>query len=82
MRPSRADSARLAALADVAFGVRGAHAASPRHHWSQITHVHSGSQANLGLAGGNDGTLHVLWAGPARAPFTSILDTRTGGATF
>jgi hypothetical protein len=43
--------------------------------WTQITHAHSGAKSNLGLARGRDGTLHVLWAGPARAPFKAILDT-------
>lgn len=43
--------------------------------WTQITRTHNGARANLGLARGKNGALHVLWAGPARAPFTSILDT-------
>ena len=49
--------------------------AGPPGHWSQITRQHSGARSNLGLARGKDGTLHVLWAGPGRAPFTAILDT-------
>src|SRR5712691_8663071 len=43
--------------------------------WTQITRAHNGARANLGLARGKDGALHVLWAGPARAPFTAIFDT-------
>jgi hypothetical protein len=48
--------------------------AGPPGRWTQITHAHNGARSNLGLARGKDGTLHVLWAGPARAPFTSIYD--------
>ena len=64
----------LAALAATAFLGASASAGQPGH-WTQITHMHSGGKANLGLARGKDGTLHVLWAGPARAPFTAISDT-------
>jgi hypothetical protein len=49
--------------------------AGPAGHWTQITHAHSGAKANLGLARGKDGTLHVLWAGAGRPPFKAILDT-------
>jgi hypothetical protein len=49
--------------------------AGPPGQWTQITHAHSGAKSNLGLARGKDGTLHVLWAGPTRAPFTAISDT-------
>lgn len=49
--------------------------AGPPGRWTQITHAHNGARANLGLARGKDGTLHVLWAGPARGPFTAIYDT-------
>ncbi len=64
----------LAATATlVAFAV-SANAGSGGH-WTQITRAHNGSRANLGLARGQNGALHVLWAGPARPPFTAILDT-------
>lgn len=43
--------------------------------WTQITKMHHGAAANLGLARGKNGVLHVLWAGPARPPYTAILDT-------
>ena len=43
--------------------------------WTQITRAHNGAKSNLGLARGKDGALHVLWAGPARGPFTAISDT-------
>ncbi len=43
--------------------------------WTQITRTHNGAASNLGLARGKNGVLHVLWAGPARRPYTSILDT-------
>lgn len=43
--------------------------------WTQITKGHNASRSNLGLARGSDGMLHVLWAGPGRAPYTAILDT-------
>ena len=49
--------------------------AGPPGHWTQITREHSGATSNLGLARGKDGTLHVLWAGPARRAFTAIFDT-------
>jgi len=48
--------------------------------WTQVTHAHNGARANLGLARGKDGVLHVLWAGPTRAPYKSILDTRISPA--
>jgi len=43
--------------------------------WTQITKMHNGAKANLGLARGKNGVLHVLWAGPGRPPYTAILDT-------
>ena len=43
--------------------------------WTQITHQSNGARANLGLARGKDGRLHVLWAGPSRAPYKGIYDT-------
>jgi hypothetical protein len=49
--------------------------AGPSGRWTQITVSHNGSLANLGLARGKDGTLHVLWAGPQRRPYTAIFDT-------
>jgi hypothetical protein len=49
--------------------------AGPPGRWTQITQAHNGARANLGLARGKDGTLHVLWAGPARRPYTAIFDT-------
>jgi hypothetical protein len=58
----------LAALA-------GSASAGPAGRWTQLTHTHNGATSNLGLARGKDGQLHVLWAGPARAPFTAIFDT-------
>jgi|SRR5581483_3580839 len=49
--------------------------AGPPGRWTQITRQTNGAKPNLGLARGKDGTLHVLWAGPGRAPYTAILDT-------
>ena len=43
--------------------------------WTQITKMHDGAKANLGLARGKNGVLNVIWAGPARPPYTAILDT-------
>jgi hypothetical protein len=63
----------LAAL--VASLVLGPASAGPPGRWTQITQGHSGARSNLGLARGEDGRLHVLWAGPARAPHTAIRDT-------
>lgn len=54
--------------------------AGPPGHWTQITRAHNGARSNLGLARGKDGALHVLWAGPARGPFTAITDTRISPA--
>lgn len=48
--------------------------------WTQITHAHNGAASNLGLARGKDGVLHAFWAGPARRPYKSILDTRVSAA--
>jgi hypothetical protein len=70
-------------VAAAALAVLGASAsAGPPGRWTQITHAHNGAKSNLGLARGKDGTLHVLWAGPQRRPFTAILDTpiSPGGA--
>ena len=65
----------LAAAAAIASLVASASAGSVGR-WTQITHAHNGAKSNLGLARGKDGALHVLWAGPARGPFTAISDTR------
>ena len=43
--------------------------------WKQISHAHNGTKANLGLARGKDGVLHVLWAGPLRRGYSAIYDT-------
>jgi hypothetical protein len=69
----------LVALAATAALGASAHAGRSGS-WTQITHAHNGAKANLGLARGRDGTLHVLWAGPARGPYKSILDTRVSPA--
>lgn len=39
--------------------------------WHHITREAS----DIGLARTGDGVLHVLWAGPARIPYTSVFDT-------
>ena len=49
--------------------------AGPPGTWTQITRQINGANPNIGLARTKDGTLHVLWAGPGRAPYTAILDT-------
>jgi hypothetical protein len=49
--------------------------AAPAGRWTQVTRAHNGAKANLGLARGKDATLHVLWAGPGRLPYTAIRDT-------
>ncbi|MGH3129143.1 MAG: hypothetical protein ACRDPX_14570 [Gaiellaceae bacterium] len=64
-------AAGVAALAVLA----AAATAGPPGRWTQITHAHNGAKSNLGLARGRDGTLHVVWAGPSRGPFTAIFDT-------
>lgn len=64
----------LAATAGLAVLVVSANAGPPGR-WTQITHAHNGAKANLGLARGKNGTLHVLWAGPLRRGFTAISDT-------
>ena len=43
--------------------------------WKQISHAHNGTKANLGLARGKDGMLHVLWAGPLGRGYSAIYDT-------
>ena len=66
----------MAALAVLA----AAASAGPPGRWTQITHAHNGAKSNLGLARGKDGTLHVVWAGPNRGPFTAIFDTQISRA--
>lgn len=50
-------------------------AAASASKWTQITHEGNGAKFNLGLGRTGDGTLHVLWAGPGRIPYTAIFDT-------
>jgi hypothetical protein len=68
-----ARGALLSAVAAAAWAAAGQ--AGPPGTWTQITKAHNGAKANLGLARDKDGTLHVLWAGPAGRPFTAIFDT-------
>ena len=67
--------ATLAVGALVVLASSFAAQAGPPGTWTQITKQHNGSKPNLGLARAKDGTLHVLWAGPGRAPYTAVLDT-------
>ncbi len=60
----------LAVVSSLATGAD----AGPAGKWTQITRGINGARANLGLARARDGTLHVLFAGPGRAPYTAILD--------
>ena len=73
-RWSRTSAAVVLALASLAALALSANA-GPNGRWTQITHQHNGARGNLGLARTKDGRLHVLWAGPNRAPFNAILDT-------
>jgi len=74
-------AAGLALGSAVAIAVFSSSAgAGPPGHWTQITGAHSGARSNLGLARGKDGRLHVLWAGPKRAPFTAVYDTTVSAA--
>ena len=73
-RRIRGSAAVLVAAAAVVPLVASADAGSVGR-WTQITRAHNGAKSNLGLARGKDGALHVLWAGPARGPFTAIFDT-------
>src|SRR5262249_29181854 len=43
--------------------------------WTHITAQTNGAKPNLGLARTSNGTLHVLWRGPGRAPYTAVMDT-------
>ena len=67
--------AAFAALAAAVAVLAVSASAGVAGRWTQITHQSNGSRANLGLARGKDGRLHVLWAGPARAPYKGIYDT-------
>ena len=70
-----------AAVAAVTLALLTAAAtAGPPGKWTQITRAHNGAKSNLGLARAKDGTLHVLSAGPARGPFSAILDTQISPA--
>jgi hypothetical protein len=51
--------------------VAGSADAGPPGKWTQISHFPS----RVGLARAKDGTLHVLWAGPAKLPYSAIYDT-------
>jgi len=64
-----------ALLASIALGSALAASSGPPGRWTQITKQHNGPRTNLGLARSKDGTLHVFWAGPNRAPYTAIQDT-------
>lgn len=77
MTPStrRRATAALALVSLAALAAAVASAAGSAGRWTQITHAHNGAAPNLGLARGKDGTLHVLWAGPARTPYPAIFDT-------
>lgn len=79
MRPTMTvirSGAGLLAVAAAGLAILAVSAsAGPTGHWTQITHTHNGARANLGLGRAKNGTLHVLWAGPARRPYTAILDT-------
>ena len=68
-------AAGMLAAASVLALLSASAQAGPPGRWTQITRAHNGAKSNLGLARGKDGTLHVLWAGPTRGPFTAIYDT-------
>jgi hypothetical protein len=65
----------MAVLLTAVF-VGGSAGAGRLGHWTQIARAHSGAGTNLGLARARNGALHVFWAGPVRAPFTTISDTQ------
>ena len=69
----------LAAMAAVGVLATSA-SAGPAGHWTQITRMHNGANSNLGLARSKNGALHVFWAGPASAPFSTITDTQVSAA--
>ena len=68
-------AATLAAAVSTLALLAAAAQAGPAGTWTQISHAHNGAAPNLGLARGNNGTLHVLWAGPARTPYSTVFDT-------
>jgi hypothetical protein len=71
-----AQAARLAAVLAAALAVTSLSAqAGPPGRWTQISHAHNGTTANLGLARAKNGMLHVLWAGPKFRPYKAIYDT-------
>lgn len=74
MRPIRG-AAALAVAACTLTSIAAAAHTGPAGTWTQIAHAHNGAAPNLGLARGKDGTLHVFWAGPKRAPYSTIFDT-------
>src|SRR5215471_10555342 len=65
-----------AAIAAAVVAAAAAARAGSSGSWTQITHQHNGTVAALGLARTPNGTLHVLWAGPGRAPWHAVLDTQ------
>jgi hypothetical protein len=77
MRSPRRNIPTAIALASalVLAGFAASASGGPPGTWTQITRAHNGAASNLGLARAKDGALHVLWAGPARTPFTAIFDT-------
>jgi hypothetical protein len=77
MTPSRIPAfvALAALVGSLTLGAAFGASAGPPGRWTQITHAHNGARSNLGLARAKDGRLHVLWAGPNRAPFPAIYDS-------
>jgi hypothetical protein len=74
---------RIAALVVVvaaAVAAATAAGAGSAGRWTQITHQHNGTAADLGLARAKNGTLHVLWGGPGRVPWNAVLDTQISSA--
>jgi hypothetical protein len=63
-----AAAAILAVGAALAASTAGA---GPPGRWTQISHF----PARVGLARAKDGTLHVIWAGPGKLPFSAVYDT-------
>jgi hypothetical protein len=74
MRSIRGVAALAVAVCTLA-SIAAAARTGPAGTWTQIAHAHNGAAPNLGLARAKDGTLHVFWAGPARAPYSTIFDT-------
>jgi hypothetical protein len=73
MRSTLAIAAAAAVSTAAVFAVSAS--AGPAGTWTQITHQHNGTVADVGLARAKDGTLHAFWAGPNRNPLTAIFDT-------